>query len=319
MDQFAAMPLVMQFDDPAVVASALRDAAVEYLSFAPGQFSAKLTSVAFSGVRLQIMSDGPHLSRGTVASGNAAMLFALGRPQTSPMVNSHAMSGADLMLLGPGGAVESRVTAPIEWAAVSFDADAFARTIGEGDAPGLGEFAPRRLSASLRAGTEARVREIGAIAAADPQRLLATSVQSAIADEFQHFARQVTQSDLAGGVSLRALRRRVQLVRLADEYMASRIDQSLYSEEVRAALGVPMRTLHDAFIAVHGMSMHRYLRIRRLNLARRSLRADAGAGQTQVKAAALRYGFWHFGRFAQEYRALFGELPSETARMDSGT
>jgi AraC family ethanolamine operon transcriptional activator len=106
----------------------------------------------------------------------------------------------------------------------------------------------------------------------------------------------------------------VQVVRLADDYMAARIGQPLYSEEVCAALGIPMRTLHDAFVAVHGMSMHRYLRIRRLNLARQALRADPGGGPTQVKAAALRFGFWHFGRFAQAYRALFGELPSETAR-----
>jgi AraC-like DNA-binding protein len=314
MDQFAALPLVMEFDDPAVVAAALRDASVEYLSHAPGRFRATLTSASFAGVQLQIMSDGPHLSRGTIAPGHAALLFMLSGPPARPVVNSHAMSVADLMLLGPGGAVESQVATPIEWAAVSFDAGAFAHVAGDEGAPGAGEFTPRRFGIALRVGIEARLRDIAAIAAADPHRLLADAVQRSVADELQHFARQAVHSETVDGASLRALRRRVQLVRLADEYMAGRIGQSLYSEEVREALGVPMRTLHDAFVAVHGMSMHRYLRIRRLNLARRALRIDPGGGQTQVKAAALRYGFWHFGRFAQEYRALFGELPSETAR-----
>ncbi len=314
MDQFAALPLVMQFDDPAEVAAALRDASVEYLSQAPGRCSATLTAASFAGVQLQIMSDGPHLSRGTIAPGSSALLFMLGGAPGRPLVNSHAMSPAELMLLGPDGAVESQVATPIEWAAVSFDADAFARLVGDDDAPGRGDFAPRHFAATARAGIEARVREIGAIAAADPHRLLVDTVQQSISDEFHHFARHVVQWKDVDGASLRALRRRVQLVRLADEYMAGRIDQPLYSEEVRAALGVPMRTLHDAFVAVHGMSMHRYLRIRRLNLARQALRANPGGGQTQVKAAALRFGFWHFGRFAQAYRALFGELPSETAR-----
>lgn len=314
MDQFAAMPLVMKFDDPADVTAALRDASVEYLSHAPGRFSATLTAASFAGVQLQIMSDGPHLTRGTVASGNAMLLFMLGAAPARPVVNSMPMSAADLMLLGPEGAVESLVGTPIEWAAVSFDTDAFARLVGDDDAPGAGDFHPRRFDTTLRQGIEARLRSIAAIAASDPHRLLADSVQNAVADELQHFARKAMQSETVDGTSLRALRRRVQLVRMADAYMAGRIDQPLYSEEVRAALGVPMRTLHDAFVAVHGMSMHRYLRIRRLNLARQALRADPGGGQTQVKAAALRFGFWHFGRFAQAYRSLFGELPSETAR-----
>jgi hypothetical protein len=38
-----------------------------------------------------------------------------------------------------------------------------------------------------------------------------------------------------------------------------------------------------------------------------------------VKSIALSHGFWHLGQFAHDYRATFGEAPSETlARGDAG-
>jgi hypothetical protein len=32
---------------------------------------------------------------------------------------------------------------------------------------------------------------------------------------------------------------------------------------------------------------------------------------------ASRWGFMHFGRFAQQYRQLFGEAPSQTLRLSN--
>ena len=59
------------------------------------------------------------------------------------------------------------------------------------------------------------------------------------------------------------------------------------------------------------VSPKHFLVMRRIHLARRDLtRADPRT--TTVTEVATRYGFWQFGRFAGEYKSIFGELPSVT-------
>lgn len=59
------------------------------------------------------------------------------------------------------------------------------------------------------------------------------------------------------------------------------------------------------------MSPARYLRMYRLTRARLEL-LDADPGATTVKNVAYSLGFWELGRFAVEYKKLFGESPSQT-------
>lgn len=84
--------------------------------------------------------------------------------------------------------------------------------------------------------------------------------------------------------------------------------QPIYSEEIARKLGLSVRTMHDIIRRYRGMSLHRYLRLRRLWLVRKRLLA----GVDSVKAAALAFGFWHLSDFSGSYREQFGETPSET-------
>jgi AraC family ethanolamine operon transcriptional activator len=86
------------------------------------------------------------------------------------------------------------------------------------------------------------------------------------------------------------------------------LSQPIYSEEVARKLGLSVRTLHDVIRRYRGMSLHRYLRLRRLWLVRQRLLAGADS----VKAVALAFGFWHLSDFSGSYRDQFGETPSET-------
>jgi len=76
---------------------------------------------------------------------------------------------------------------------------------------------------------------------------------------------------------------------------------------------VGRRTLEYAFREHTGTSPGRFLRLRRLALAHSALTVSR-QGQSSVSTVAVRWGFTHLGRFATEYRRLFGEVPSATLR-----
>lgn len=72
-----------------------------------------------------------------------------------------------------------------------------------------------------------------------------------------------------------------------------------------------VRTLHAAFQEQLGESPMAYVRRIRLGKVRADLlRADAQ--RTRVTDVAMRWGFFHQSRFAQQYREQFNELPSAT-------
>ncbi len=110
-------------------------------------------------------------------------------------------------------------------------------------------------------------------------------------------------------VSLRR-RRRLDLVHRARELVLDEPAAHLTVEQLCQALFVTRRTLQNCFQDVLGMSPGAYLRTVRLNRVRQDL-LQATPGQTVVDVAA-RWGFWHMGHFAHEYRALFAEAPSQT-------
>jgi AraC-like DNA-binding protein len=83
--------------------------------------------------------------------------------------------------------------------------------------------------------------------------------------------------------------------------------------ELCAAVGASGRALRMYCQEHLGMSPHRYLLLRRMNLVRRAL-ALADPAATNVTTIALDHGFGELGRFAVSYRELFGEVPSVTLR-----
>src|SRR5262245_65900235 len=108
-----------------------------------------------------------------------------------------------------------------------------------------------------------------------------------------------------------AARRHPAIVAQFDEHVAQNPGQPLYLAEICMAIGVLERTLETSCEEHLGMGPIRYLWLRRMHLARRTL-IGADPSNATVTQIATGHGFWELGRFAVSYKRLFGESPSAT-------
>lgn len=115
--------------------------------------------------------------------------------------------------------------------------------------------------------------------------------------------------------ALKAPAEAVRLGRLAPivEYMEANADEPLTPQELARVGCISVRTLHASFQQTFGESPMAYLRRIRLDHVRAELlRSDPT--RVRVTDVAMKWGFFHQSRFAQQYREHFGELPSRTLR-----
>ncbi|WP_426117181.1 helix-turn-helix domain-containing protein [Pseudomonas sp. DSP3-2-2] len=103
---------------------------------------------------------------------------------------------------------------------------------------------------------------------------------------------------------------RKRMVDRAREFALSHLDEPFSILDLCNGIGASRRKLQYCFQETLGINPVAYLRALRLNAARRELRDSTSS--LSVQKVAARWGFWHLSRFCADYRAMFGELPSQT-------
>ncbi|HEX4013982.1 MAG TPA: helix-turn-helix domain-containing protein [Candidatus Cybelea sp.] len=107
------------------------------------------------------------------------------------------------------------------------------------------------------------------------------------------------------------LNRRYAAVRACEKYMREHVAETITLLDLSRASGMRSRSLMNAFEAIVGFSPMDYLKRLRLSAVRRAL-VRPGSAPTRIIDIAMEWGFSHMGHFARDYRAMFGEPPSQT-------
>ncbi len=97
------------------------------------------------------------------------------------------------------------------------------------------------------------------------------------------------------------------------EYIERNLKQDIGIEQLAQQASMSLRSLYGLFERNAGTTPKHYIRQKKLERIRRNL-SDPDCSVRNITELALEYGFVHLGRFSESYKALFGELPSDTLK-----
>ncbi|MET0701337.1 MAG: AraC family transcriptional regulator [Mycobacterium sp.] len=142
------------------------------------------------------------------------------------------------------------------------------------------------------------------LAVANLQRLL---IEGLLLTQPHNFSAALSEDDRSASDAV---------VKRAVELLCSHPESVWTTAELARATGVSARALQKAFGRSGKPPPMTYLRQVRLHKVHADLLdASRQRSPVAVSTVASRWGFVHLGRFAQQYRQLFGESPSHTLRL----
>ncbi len=137
-----------------------------------------------------------------------------------------------------------------------------------------------------------------------------TAFKSSVADALWRVMSRIS-SDAAQRVPRGAKGRALHQFRIAREFIEHRLTDGISVAEICRHAGASRRSLECIFRSILGMGPGAYIRNLQLNRVRRDLLSGVRNG-VSIGDIAAQYGVWHWSRFSQNYKLLFGELPSQT-------
>jgi AraC family ethanolamine operon transcriptional activator len=315
-EQPTAIVRSMRFDDMDAMAHALVSNILDFVPLRSGPFHGRFCEIDLGGFMLRRVFHAPLLMHGEVPPDLVALHLV--RSAGGATLNGDVVGSSDLTVLPAGAAIQAICPDEHDRMAFVFRAEAFDRLIDECGVQPYPRGAHRILRLREdRAGTLVRASAaMTDFAESLPDLLAVPGLDRALADECRRLLAIALCGEDEHPERPRQTADTLRRVAAADGFLRAHINRPVYTDELCAALHVSARALHQSFAAVYGMSPHAYLRRRRLLLVRRALQSARGDGPVLVKSVALAHGFWHLGRFARDYAAMFREMPSETIGKD---
>jgi AraC family transcriptional regulator, ethanolamine operon transcriptional activator len=300
----------MRSNDVDLHAASQLDWQQEYQQLSAGRFEGVIRHIQLPGVRLVCEESNQSLrQRGNL--GREAYGFAMPLSQAEPAIFNGQRVGSDSIMVGRSDALD--LCSPRDFALIAavVDADLLGQLWERMYLKPLSPWIQEQmvLDANAQVAQALRKLHLAAMAsiAADPARYQDELSLRQLRDEVLIEWIEALPAKVDAS-SLPKVAARKRLVDRACELMMSSTDEPLSMLEVCKRVGASRRNLNYCFQDVLGINPVKYLRAVRLNGARRDLREARGS----VQDVAMRWGFWHFGQFAKDYKTQFGELPSVT-------
>jgi AraC-like DNA-binding protein len=305
--------LVRSFADPDDYAASIRAVNAELTVTARGQFRAKQTFIGFHDLWMQRFSETlPRIAHSSAGDGRIGMTF-----QTDPgpglRWNRTELEASVFIRLEEGHDAFQRSFGPISFGGISLPTETAMAVVAEISGRDLKRH-PNRVDFTPPVAATATLRRLhkraGDLAENAPEIIASPEPARGLRQALvQAMVACLGTGDSAEDVS--SQRRHERIMRRFYATISEHPGEAIYVAEICASLGVPERTLRFCCFEALGMSPKRYLVLRRMQLAKQALR-KGDASTTSVTDIACGLGFWNFGRFAVEYRKLFGESPSTT-------
>jgi AraC-like DNA-binding protein len=303
------------FTDPDEFEAGVRGARFDLVLTRPGDFKAYLTCVELRTLHLlRGREELPRIAHVSLAPEPAFVTFPI-QADPPPIWSGIELRLGDIVFHSPGESMHQRTSGPSQWGFISLapqDLAAWGRAL-----TGL-DLVPPVAGRVLRPPSIAAANllhlhaEAGRLTETRPDVIAHPAVAHALEQDLIHALTAClvdgkTRQDNA------ARRRHASIMVRLEDMLAAHPDQPLHLAEICAAIEVTERTLRLCCAQFVGMGPNRYLRLRRMKMARTALR-HADPATAHVAEIARRYGFSELGRFAVMYRTLFGETPSTTLR-----
>ena len=287
-----------------------------YVQLSSGRMSSRLRHLATDGLHIYRKWMSERVAQDGCLPPGKICFAMLARPiGETPRMQGRDLLGNRLFVLRGGDDFSLQRPRDMELLAVTFEAEDFRRHCEEAPWSASARALLSRTAVDCNARSLARLRLLlqtmfrGATAATttDSQQLANGRVFAVLTELFQSAtqARQPIASASASAIVVRC-----------HQIVAASGDAPPSIEELCASLRTSRRTLQNSFMAVANTTPVHYLRSVRLAAARMQLLSPPAAAS--VTEVALAHGFTHLGHFSGNYKALFGESPSDSVSQLGG-
>ena len=302
------------FPEPHELDAAVRAASLKTVIASSGDYRSEWARIDLEKLWMQhVFTSVPSITHVAVKPGRNVIYFLVDQSEAPVLHDAKQLSSAEIVVISRGGEYHRRTMTQCSWASMSLSPEDVAAA---GRALIGRDISAPSVTRIIRPRTDLMVRLQRAHAAARhlartaPEMLEAPEVAKALE---QDLVRKMVACLTSGtDIADHELRHpRFPVMRKLEQILGQNEDRPLYLSEICPAIGVSERTLRTHCLEHLGIGPIRYLWLRRMHLARRAL-VLAEPTSTTVTSIANDYGFGELGRFAVNYRLLFGESPSAT-------